>query len=179
MPIVFFKKDKPRHKFNDEDRELSAERRRASAELRRQKQEIELLKLQRMQRIEELRLKREEYKLQQELKEMEEDDDDYDDQPPENALLMGLLGQLAKNNSMDHQDQVYYGSMQQQEPTPTQIDVDDKTIDETLSQIPKKYLKMAKKMNDTTLSELIKSRMPALSEASVSRTIKRFRETFK
>lgn len=177
-----FKKNKRGHNLRDEEtRALAYEQRRINKELSNARQEIELAKLQQKAEIENLKLERERLRLEQELEDLRGDGEEMDaptsEQEMQNMLLMQLAGNFLKPQQNSFSG---YNAPAAVTPEYQGVDLSDDTIDQLINSIPKKYAKIAIKMSDHQLSEIIKTRAgPYATEASISRIIKRFREKFK
>jgi hypothetical protein len=165
------------HSADDEARALSLETRRTNAELKRRKQELELLKLEKKQQIEEMKLEREALRLQEEIDDLrgvdDEDDNDSSDNM-EKMVLMQLLGNMNKPQQQPINNNF------PQETEPKGIDLDDETINQALDSFPKSTLKKLKGFSDEQLKELIKTRIgPYASEMTLNKIVSKYREKFK
>jgi len=153
-PKTWFKDRRINHDFNAEDRETAAEIRRYKLDLKK----------------EELRLQSEISKRQQELKireledqiaEFEDEGDDEGDDNPDTMLLKMFAPILLSKMNTPPQPAPVATS------TPATIEYSRERIVEIYDALPSYAKKMAKKMSDDELRNLIISKIPNISKPSI------------
>lgn len=143
--------------FDDYDRAISRE-------LQDRKKELQMMKLQREDTLHKLRIEKEILELQQDLDDMK---DQGEEEPSTNTdadlykmmlpLLMGKMtpAPVSKVSS----------------PLPEKQVLSSQQITEIWHNLPSSVQKMAKKLDDATLSSLIASNMPNLAEQSIAECV--------
>lgn len=153
------------NEIDDIEQKINAERR--------------LMLKQRLARLKNLReeekLRQEEADLETELGEYEEDDEEEAQTMPETpeALMMTLINSAlaGKKSSSEKQNTLVSSSS-----LPASPKISDEELKSLKTQIPKTYLKIAKKMNDEQLSNQIKKQIGEVDEETIKRAIKIIRE---
>jgi hypothetical protein len=154
-----FKRYRNAHEFTDEDRNLSKEVREHRASLRKERLEIEKIKLE-MEKLEyQARLQ----ELREELFPQEEEEEAP--QSPEMAILMSLMQGFISKSNIPPQPQNITPA------TKDKIVLTDDEIKAQISQIPSKYLKMAKVMPKEQIKSYILNINPDLSDETIDKAI--------
>jgi hypothetical protein len=153
------------YEFTDEDRETSADVRRAKAELKRMQYEKEKM-------IQQIELER----TRAELRELQEELYDYDEETevpvntPETMLMQMLMNAFSTNNlNKDTTTTSTYTASDTDLNNNNKISMTDEQLMEMAKQIPKKYLVEARKMNDDMLINLLKSKLPNCDDDTINR----------
>jgi len=153
--------------INDETREISLQSRRRNSELKDLKHQIETMRVQREFEQEKADLE----DLQDELYPEEEQTEETADQKILN-LIMNLVQKQPSISSL-------FSKNVNNEPTLEPQNLINFTNEEILciiEEIPKKQIKQAKKLDDETLRQLVKARIPMINQDSVERTLSVIRE---
>jgi hypothetical protein len=166
------------YNFSDEEREFGAE-------IRAKNKEIKLLKLEREKELEilkyekdRLRLKAEINELKDELQPEYEEDEPMQDNQTDNTFN-NLLGTVAMAMMQKNQPQ-HTNNLQSSNPPQTnsknnddgKLSLNDEQLKDIISEIPKKYLILAKTMPDDTIKQYIRGKYPELDEETINRGIK-------
>lgn len=164
LHMGFFKRKRtPNYDFTDEDRKHAAELKRLRADTRKFEQEKEILR----HKIELEQLKQD----MQDLKGYNDEPDSDSGSTPE-MMLMALLAQVLSNRGTSQT--ASFGTSATPPPTAAAEncqELSDEQIQEYLSQIPKKYLKKLKLMDDGNKAALIRSYFKGLGADSVNRAV--------
>ena len=138
--------------FNDEDREISKRKRKLAAELKTAEQSIKLKELDIAMRELELR----------EAEILEQFDDEED---PIEKVVMQQLADLLPT--------LFKKKM------PVSIDpikeLTEEELNNIISTVPKKYLKLAKKMDSIVIITMIKSKFPEMQEIHINQIINKIK----
>lgn len=140
-----------RHVLTDEERESGYQLRAMRMEQKRMQQEIALMREQ--SRLEEARSDLEDMRSR-----MYGDDDEEEEDDSLTKMLLPIL--------MAGKQQP-----QQQQTTPVQVNLTDDEIKNIIAQVPKKYLKLAKKMDNSTIEKYIRMQQPNVSQDTINRAI--------
>lgn len=150
------------HRFNDDERELSLELRRQKAEFSKKKNELDL----ELQRLE---FEKRKAQLDADILEAKErvaefyDDDAEPTDDKTDALLTVLLSKILTPAPV---------AASPSPPTSTmQSSLSDEQLREIIAQVPKQYLKAAKKMPEDTLKGIISARLPGLDTETMNRAV--------
>ena len=167
---VVKKRKKSGHTLTDEDREASLATRKAKAELK--KIELDIAKTQ-------LESKKMEARADLEaLRDTLYPPTETTEESRWEQIIMGLLSGMNKSqpvagsNTSTMQSEVIPPHSQE----PATMSIDDEELRNILDTIPKKYIKMGKKMSDEQLTTYIKNHLPLADDDTVSRAIAIVRE---
>jgi hypothetical protein len=156
---LFKRKTEERHEFNETDRELSLEKRKVNAQLKKTQQEIEIAKA----KLQLQELKDELY----DYSDSEEEEEEPEKFNAESILITALLPLLT-------------GQKQTSTPennvpiSPQKIDLSDETIEQLYIQY-KPYMKLARKLKDEELKQFLLNKEPNLSDESLKKILARVR----
>lgn len=159
MGIFNFFSNKNKHKFSDEEREMSATTRGYTKELKRmefeiKKQELDIVKLQKEAQI--LELKAEIYG----------DDEDEDGFSPE-EMLINILTKGQGLQALFNQNTTSFTPPT----TETKGNLTDEQIDDILSNVNPVVLLQVKKLSNEQISDYIKKNYPSYDDETISRVI--------
>jgi len=171
------KKRKPGHELDDIDRMHSAETRRLKAELRQLRLEQERLRLE---------VQKEEWKQKiQELKERVYSEEELEEEAEREelegtALFTGILMPILKKILKEGGDTSSINPTSvitpPSPPTPKVYDLSDEELRKIKQRIPRKYLRIAKKMEDDELKIFIEGQLPNVTPETVNRAIQVIKE---
>jgi len=163
----FSRKREASYTFSEEDRSLSKQIRMDRAEIAKKKAELDLANARLEHEKRKAELEADIAEARQRLADITDDDED-DGDDSDDLDLNGLLASL------------FAGQAQAAHPpppaTPQGTNLTDEQLREIAAKIPATYRTMAKTMSDETLAQLIRARMPGLSEETVSRAVSICRE---
>lgn len=164
---VFKRKEpaKKRHSFTDDDRMLSAEKRKL-----KQRLDLEILKLETTR--DKLSLQAEIEQATQELQELR---GDYDDEEPsgssvEDTLITTLLTKVLSGQQQTTSSQVS-PTLTTSSVAPLGVEMSNEQLETIWGSLPKKQQKIAKDMDDEQLKQLIKGQIPNVNDDTLVRAI--------
>lgn len=158
--LSLFKSKHPQnnHTFSDDDREVSAEKRRMAALLKTQN-DILAEKLRHIQQLQRQQQMQEQIEaLEEQLSPIFDETEEEEEEDIGKSLLLNLL-QNIQNKQPPQQ-------MPQHQP------LTEEQIKAIIATIPEKYLKIAKNTDDNSISYLIKTKYPAATEQEIATAIK-------
>lgn len=169
LKYIFAKKEEPkpiRHKFDNADRLLSMQGRQLDAEMKFLHKKKQILELKSM--VDELR-------------------EDFQDEEPDsdndsvNGLIMKFLSQIMNKNTQSTPTslQSSLSNFGTAEPKISEgmITLSDDSLRDLISQVmPAKYKKQAKKMQESSLVELVRIQYPRFTDDTIRRAVKILQE---
>lgn len=158
------------YELDDMDRLHATQTKQLRAEMKKIQQEIQIEK----QKFELDKLRAEQEQLRQELFGDDEEDEE-DEEPSPEALFLPILLNAFKPGQQPAQEQFF----QQQAPSKEQVQLvqyTDNEIREIMNKLPKKYIKLARNLDDNTIRKFIHSHQPGLNPETVDRALKILRE---
>jgi hypothetical protein len=162
------------HDFTEEDNDKAQESRKVNAAMKRQN-DLLLDELKHLEYIQRQRhLKEKIAMIQDEMYDDDDEDDDEDEDddadPFENMMKAAAVSMIAKMQP--------HLQPQQTTETASKVTISDEQIRGLLSKVPKQYVKMAKKMDDSSIYTQLKSYAPQYDDATLHRAIEIFRDEY-
>jgi len=140
--------------FDDDDRVLSQKIRRSKGEKKLLEQELERLE------------------AEADLNDLREEISQYDEQPEKNSNIMSpdtlIMSLLMKLFTGTHNNNTSDSSIAAKLNTVEAPVMNTEQMQELINTVPKKYLKLAKNMNDDTLKALIQTKLPNINSTSLN-----------
>ena len=157
------------YEFTEDDQIHATETKRLKAEQRRVMAEMSLAR----QKMELDRLRWEQQKLRDEMDDEDDDEDeDSDDDSQANALLLGILAPILSSRGAPTDPAATNNIQGVPVSAVREVNFTDDEIRQLLSEMPKTQLKIAKKLDDSTIEKFILSKQPNVSHDTVSRAIR-------
>lgn len=173
---IFRKKDITQHRWDDEDRKLSADIRAANAEMKRKKQELEIQKQELLYEKERLKTQLEMEKIKAELEELTGDYEGPEEtgNNPDTMLQTLLMSVLMKNNNPTPMASASTNHpVQDNSNQPKPLSLSDEQLKEMWEKdVPAKYKALSKTVSDTTLKVYIDQNLPGYDEDTRARALK-------
>jgi hypothetical protein len=161
-------KERTQHSFDDEDR-------RASAVIRRARQEAELSRIRMEQEINNLRLKQEQIRLQQDIEDMMADDDEDYDNDDKDLQMMRMfkpaIDALSRKIAPEYSPNKASSLSQVSENPPSKEDLSNEELKQIWSMTPKLYRDRAKTFSDSQIKIFVSSQFPNWSDDTISRAV--------
>jgi len=162
---LFSKQPKDAHQFSDEDRQASATRRKMLA-MQREQMDMMQEQLTNLRNIQRQRMMQEQIEALQSSM-YEDDDEDEDSSDSDEDMFMKLLQTVAQKSNTEVKTPFPSGME-----LPQKVSLSDEQLLEMLNSVDPKYLKLAKKMSDSSLKGFIKAQMPNIDDDTMLRAIR-------
>jgi hypothetical protein len=166
---IFKRKDnRYNHVLTEEDRQKALDTRAANKDLKEREQELKLaeLELRSKLRQEELKLRLEDVK--QQLCDFTEEEDEEESPNNADSMLMTLLTSILNKQ----QPQTVQPTPNGEVNSTSEVSLSDEQLTELISNVPKKFLKIGKKMEEGTLKTLISQQLPNVTPDTLERAAK-------